>query len=107
MTKYKAQPAIIDNIRFASKKEGARYQQLKLLERGNLITDLKLQQPIKCVVNGELVCKYVSDFSYYDREKNAIIWEDVKGYKAGSAYSMFKLKSRLVFACTGIQITEV
>lgn len=103
MTKYKAQPTIIDNIRFASKKEASRYQQLKLLERGNLITDLKLQQPIKCVVNGELVCKYVSDFSYYDREKNAIIWEDVKGVKT----PVYNLKKKLVFACTGIEIMEV
>lgn len=103
MSKYKAQPTMIDGIRFASRKEGARYQQLKILERGNLITDLKLQQPIKCIVNGELVCKYISDFSYYDREKNAIIWEDVKGVKT----PVYKLKKKLVRACHGIEITEV
>lgn len=103
MSKYKAQPTMIDGIRFASRKEGARYQQLKLLERGNLITDLKLQQPIKCIVNGELVCKYISDFSYYDREKNAIIWEDVKGVRT----PVYKLKKKLVRACHGIEITEV
>jgi hypothetical protein len=103
MSKYKAIPTIIDGIRFASKKEGARYQQLKLLERGNLITDLKLQQPIKCIVNGIQVCKYISDFSYYDREKNGIIFEDVKGVKT----PVYNLKKKLVLACTGIEITEV
>lgn len=103
MTKYKSQPIIIDDIRFASKKEGNRYRELKLLERGNLITDLKLQQPIKCIVNGELVCKYISDFSYYDREKKEIIFEDAKGFKT----DVYKLKKKLVFACTGIEITEV
>jgi hypothetical protein len=107
MTKYKAQPTVIDGIRFASKKEGRRYTELKLMERGNLITDLKLQQPIKCMVNGDLVCKYISDFSYYDRDKNEIIWEDAKGYKKGQAYAMFTLKKKLVKACTGIDITEV
>lgn len=102
-SKYKAQPTVIDGIRFASKKEGARYQQLKLLERGSVITDLKLQQPIKCVVNGIHVCKYISDFSYYDREKNAVIFEDAKGFKT----PVYLLKKKLVFACTGIEITEV
>jgi hypothetical protein len=102
-SKYKAQPTVIDGIRFASKKEGNRYTELKMMERGNLISDLKLQQPIKCVVNGIQVCKYVSDFSYYDREKNAIIFEDAKGYKT----PIYNLKKKLVLACTGIVITEV
>lgn len=102
-SKYKAQPTMIDGIRFASKKEGKRYSELKLMERGNLITDLKLQQPIKCMVNGELVCKYISDFSYYCKERNTIIFEDAKGFKT----DVYKLKKKLVKACTGIDIVEV
>jgi hypothetical protein len=39
--KYRAQPVVIDGIRFASKKEGARYLELKLLERAGKIKNEK------------------------------------------------------------------
>jgi len=41
--KYHNQPVTIDGIRFASKREGKRYSELKLLEQAGSITDLKLQ----------------------------------------------------------------
>ncbi len=43
MTKYRAQPTIVDGIRFHSKGEARRYQELRLLERAGEITNLELQ----------------------------------------------------------------
>lgn len=101
--KYAAKRTVVDDISFASKAEAKRYTELKLLERAGKITDLKLQQPIICIVNGMQVTKYVSDFSYYCRERKDIIWEDVKGFRT----DVYKLKRKLVKACTGIDITEI
>lgn len=102
-SKYKAQPTIIDNIRFDSKKEANRYAELKLMEKAGLISELILQPVIKCTVNGDLVCKYIGDFSYYCRERKTRITEDAKGFRT----DVYKLKKKLVYACTGIDIVEV
>lgn len=44
-SKYHAKPVTIDGIRFASKKEGNRYCELKALTRAGKISDLQLQVP--------------------------------------------------------------
>ena len=44
-SKYHAKPVTIDGIRFASKKEGSRYCELKALTRAGKISDLQLQVP--------------------------------------------------------------
>ena len=102
-SKYRAIPTIIDGIRFASKKEAKRYTELKLSEKLGYITDLKLQPRIRCVVNLEKVCDYVADFFYIDRNTHLEVYEDVKGMKT----PIYRLKKKLVHACTGITITEV
>jgi hypothetical protein len=76
MSKYKAVPTVVDNIRFASKKEARRYGELKLLQRAKQIADLKLQPRIKCQANGVHICDYVADFFY--TEKGQPVYEDVK-----------------------------
>jgi len=47
MNKYRNVPVTIDNIKFPSKREGMRYQQLKLLERAGEISCLELQKPFQ------------------------------------------------------------
>ena len=42
--KYHNKKVIVDNIKFDSKKEANRYNQLKLLEKANLISELELQK---------------------------------------------------------------
>jgi hypothetical protein len=100
-SKYAAQRTEVDGHKFASKKEAARYAELKLLASAGAITDLRLQVPIRCEVNGVLVCKYVADFQYTRGGKEVV--EDAKGFKT----DVYKLKKKLVAACTGIEITEV
>lgn len=94
--KYHNSKTIIDGIKFASKKESKRYQELKLLEKNGDITELELQprftlQP-KYRKNGKTIRKieYVADFSYRDKKGKHIV-EDVKGIKT----EVYKLKKKI------------
>ena len=101
-SKYKAKPTEIDGIRFASKREAKRYQELKLLERAKEIQDLKLQVPyvlIQKSAHGREI-KYVADFVY--EENGQTIVEDSKGFRT----DVYKLKKRLMAEVYGITIRE-
>jgi hypothetical protein len=49
------------------------------------------------------VCDYVADFAYCEAGKDELIYEDAKGVRT----ALYKLKLRLVYACTGISVREV
>lgn len=100
MNKYGAKKIVIDNITFHSRKEGARYQELKLLLKGGVISDLEMQVKISIDINLVHVCTYIADFKYWDG--NNWIYEDVKGVKT----PVYRLKQKLVRALYGIEITE-
>lgn len=103
--KYNNLPTVIDDIKFHSKKESARYVQLKLDEKAGLIHDLKLQVPFQLieplVINGKRhrAIIYYADFTYYDPENNYIV-EDVKGMIT----DIFKIKYRLMKLIHNIDI---
>lgn len=83
--KYGAKAAEVDGIRFASQKEARRYQELRLLEKAGEITGLILQPTYDLmVISRDLrtnkVGEYRADFTYYDKPKQAVVVEDVKGY---------------------------
>lgn len=101
-SKYKNVKTTYDGKEFDSAKEARRYQELKLLEAAFEITDLKCQRPVACVVNLIHVCDWIADFTYYCRKRKALIFEDAKGMKT----DVYKLKKKLVWASTGIEITE-
>jgi len=105
MTKYLNKPQKTEDGYFASKKELARWQDLKLLEKAGKITDLKRQVRIPLIVNGYLIGRYVADHEYVENGKK--IWEDVKGRRAGAPYQMFKIKAQLVKALYNQTIVEV
>lgn len=104
--KFNAKKTEIDGIVFHSRKEAARYSQLKLYEKGGLITNLRLQVSYelipKLVINGktERAIKYIADFVYYDTVHKCEIVEDVKGMIT----DVFKLKYRLMKLIHGIDI---
>lgn len=100
MNKYGNRATVIDNIRFASRKEAARYSELKLLQQAGEISDLRWQVPMPITVNGMQVCVYVADFCYV--ENGRLVTEDVKGYHS----QVYRLKRRLVKAALGINIRE-
>lgn len=111
-SKYHAKPTIVDGIRFASKAEARRYQELKMLEKAGRIRNLKLQPKLplvfypagasRRVVN---VGSYIADFWYLavDGGVERPVLEDVKGVKT----PVYRLKKKMVEAIYGITITEV
>lgn len=124
--KYGAKKVIIDGITFASKKEGERYSELKLLERAGEISDLQLQVKFLLipaqreldsigrrggVKKGRTIeqeCTYVADFVYTDKSGNKVV-EDVKGYRdpSSAAYAKFVIKRKLMLYRYGIRVREV
>lgn len=118
MSKYHAQPTTRQGIRFASKKEARRYEELMLLLRAGEIRDLKLQpqytlQESYIAPEGDRVqaIRYVADFSYERRTKPDItgqewwipVVEDVKGQKT----PVYELKKKLMRERKNIIIQEV
>lgn len=112
--KYGAKAVVIDNIRFASQKEGRRYGELKLLEKAGKISNLQLQPRYDLHArncgpsagSGEKVGEYRADFAYLEGKdwgRGRWVVEDVKGFKT----PLYKWKRKHVFAQYGISITEV
>lgn len=122
--KYNAKKVEIDGIKFDSVKEGRRFLELKAMEEAEVISELKRQVKYVLVpaqrepdtigkrggkIKGKLLereCSYVADFVYKDSKGNTIV-EDVKGYRGGGAYEVFKIKRKLMLYIHGIKINEV
>lgn len=100
-SKYRNRKTVIDGLTFASVKEGRRYVELKNMQQAGIISNLRMQVPIACILNGIKVCDWVADFTYSDQAGNPI-YEDVKGYRT----EVYRLKKKLVFVCHGIEILE-
>lgn len=123
-SKYGSRKVTVDGITFDSKREAARYQELKLLERAGKISDLRRQVEFvlipaqfenmswaakrgrgKCL---ERKCSYIADFVYkapaFEYGVPCItVVEDTKGYKTPE----YIIKRKLMLYQFGIQIHEV
>lgn len=122
-TKYHNQPDTRGEIRFDSRKEAQRYDELMLLLKAGKIRDLKLQpqftlQESFVTPDGERVraIRYVADFSYERQGKPAscnvagvTVWskvvEDVKSSATRTA--QYKIKRKMFREKYGFDITEV
>jgi hypothetical protein len=104
--KYGAIATTVDDIRFDSKAEARRYQELKLMEKGRLIRNLELQAAFPLVVNGVKIGRYDCDFRYVDCVTGKMVVEDVKS-EFTAKNPVYRLKKKLVEAIYGIVITEV
>lgn len=102
-SKYGAQSVTYGDLKFHSKKECKRYQELLVLEKAGEIGDLQLQ--VKIPLNGadgpimtdsgKRHRVYIADFSYMDWRLNGIrVYEDSKGF----ATPEFKLKLAILNA---------
>lgn len=112
--KYHATATTVDGIRFASKKEAARYQELKLLEKAGEIHNIAVQPGFDLAAYrvGDrlplLIGRYVADFVYCTClrtpcVKSHLVIEDVKGFKT----PLYRWKKKHVEAQYGITIVEV
>lgn len=106
-SKYRAIPTTVDGIRFASKREAARYGELRLLERAGEISHLEVQPAFSFIIDGVKVGKYIADFRYLDLKRGrGTTVEDVKS--APTRTAVYRLKLRLMAALyPGVQIVEV
>ena len=123
MSKYHAKKTVVDGIEFDSKKEARRYAVLKSQEEAGDIQGLRRQvefllipdqrEPDRKGIRGgitkgkllERKVVYIADFVYV-RGKDLVV-EDVKGYKGGGAYAVFRIKRKLMLQIHGIRILEV
>ena len=98
--KYHNTKTVADGIKFDSKLEAERYEQLKILERAGVIRDLKLQPEYELIPsfrkNGKTWRRtvYKADFRYILAENDKTIIEDVKGSTAVIT-DVFRLKQKL------------
>lgn len=111
-----------------SKKEARRCNELSFLERAGEITNLR--QQVKYILipaqkelsteiyrrgpkkgqlkEGKVIeqeCSYYADFAYQKNGHEVV--EDVKGYRNGQAYAVFKIKKKLMLYVHGIRVREI
>ena len=100
--KYRNCKVKLDGRTFASKLEAKRYVDLKMLEKGGVIHSLRCQVSFRLEVNSFLVCRYIADFTYFNKGSLVQIIEDAKGYQTPE----YLLKKKLMLAIHGIAIQE-
>ena len=107
-SKYRAIRTEVDGITFHSKREAARYAELKMLEKAKRIDALRLQPELELCVQRHplgpiIVGKYRADFKYWDKLAGCEVWEDVKGMDT----PLSKWKRKHVKAQYGIDVQIV
>lgn len=118
MSKYKSKKVKADGQTFDSRKEYARWCDLRLMERAGAITDLRRQvkfvlipaqyEPSTTGPRGgvkrgpaiEKSCYYIADFVYV--KDGVTVVEDCKGYRTEA----YKIKRKLMLDRYGIRILE-
>lgn len=108
--KYHNKKVVRDGEKYDSRKEYLRHCELKYLEKGGYISDLRRQ--VKYVLipsqkeNGKCIereCSYYADFVYLDNETGETVVEDVKGMRT----EVYKLKRKLMLWVHHIRIKEI
>ena len=101
-SKYRAKRTEIDGYKFASKMEGRRYLELKLMQQQGEISNLSLQPRFRLEINGVKICDYIADFRYTPTDTDQEVIEDVKG----AITPVYRVKRNLMKAIHGIEILE-
>lgn len=102
--KYNNRRVEIEGEKFDSQREGNRWQQLRLLQRAEVIKDLKRQVPYRLTANGYHLCTYKADFVYLEYGHGE--WFEVVEDSKGMITPMYRLKKKLMKALLGIEIRE-
>jgi hypothetical protein len=90
-----------DGHRFDSKLECRLYVELRARARAGEIEGLVVHPVFDLVVNGQLVAKFIPDFSFYEKgpagePRRRIL--DAKGVRKGSTFAAFQIKRKLFAA---------
>ena len=104
-SKYGAKKVQIDGIWFDSKREGARYVELKMMQKSGMIRDLECHPKFPIGIKGNFICDVELDFKYLAPGFIGLGWyyEDVKG----KDNPLSQLKRKLVEAEYGITVEVV
>lgn len=94
---------------YDSRKERRRAVELRLMQRGGLISNLREQVryeliPTQRGADGKVIeraCSYIADFVYTDEHGNTVV-EDTKGMKT----DVYRIKRKLMLHVHGILIRE-
>ena len=105
-TKYRNTKTVVGGVAFDSRREAARWQELKMLERAGQIRDLRRQVAFEIVkgvkfagaARARPAIRYFADFVYVERGQQVI--EDVKGVETPE----FKIKRHLMLALLGLEV---
>lgn len=120
-SKYGAHKVVLDGMEFDSKKEAARWKELRALEEAGVISNL--QRQVKFVLipaqrepdtvgarggvkKGKLIereCSYIADFVYNIPECKTPVVEDAKGMRTTD----YIIKRKLMLYVHQIRIREV
>ena len=93
MNKYHNVKTVVNGIKFDSRKEAERYNELKMLERCGVISNLELQKKFEICPKkyaNKRARYYVADFVYVENGQKVI--EDTKSFitKKNAVYSLKK-----------------
>lgn len=123
MNKYLNRRITINGEVFDSRKEARRYQELLLQQKAGMISGLERQKKFVLIPTqrepdiigarggkhpGKVIekeCAYIADFVYQVQGQTVV--EDVKGYRMGSAYTVFTIKRKLMLERYGIRVLEI
>ncbi len=112
--KYGAQKTEVDGIRFDSKKEARRYEQLMLLMQSGRIRELKLQrdytlQEAYTTTDGRRVraIRFRADFSYEEQDEHGDWVEIVEDVKSKATKTrVYAIKKKLMQDIHGVRVRE-
>jgi hypothetical protein len=108
--KYRNQPVTVDGVKFDSKKEYARWQQLKMLESAGKVSNLRRQVSFELAPAVTLhgrkkpALRYVADHAY--EENGVMVYEDVKS-EITRKDPVYRMKIHLLMSVHGVEIREV
>jgi hypothetical protein len=94
---------------YDSRKEHRRANELRLMQRAGLISNLREQVPYELIptqrgADGKVIeraCSYIADFVYDTKDGKHIV-EDTKGVRT----DVYRIKRKLMLLVYGIRITE-
>ena len=109
MSKYNAQKTTVDGITYDSRKEAIRAQELRLMLKAGIISNLREQVPYELIPAqkneyGKVIERaviYKADFVYDEKGKTVV--EDTKGVRTKE----YIIKRKLMLYEYGIRIREV
>jgi hypothetical protein len=106
-SKYGAKKTVLDGITYDSKAEAAYAAQLKVREKAGEVGGIDVHRRFAIFgPDGQLLCTYVGDFTFWDHVQGRLRCVDVKGGKATQT-AVFKLKKKLMKSFLGIDVEVV